>query len=62
MSGKVLITGARAPVAVDLARAFAAAGHEVHLADSVTPWAARWSKAKRGRIVRLPPARHEFAT
>jgi hypothetical protein len=60
MSGPILITGARAPVAVDLARAFAAAGHEVHLADSVTPWAARWSRSARGRIHRLPPARQDF--
>lgn len=60
MSGPILITGARAPVAVDLARAFAAAGHEVHLADSVTPWAARWSRAGRRRVHRLPPARQDF--
>ena len=41
MSGAVLITGARAPVALDLARAFRAAGYKVHLVDCVTPWAAR---------------------
>jgi hypothetical protein len=55
----VLITGARAPVAVDLARAFAAAGYRPHLADSVTPWAARWSRAVAG-IHHLPPPRTEF--
>jgi len=60
MTGPVLITGARAPVAVDLARAFAAAGHDIHLADSVTPWAARWSRAGRGRVHLLPPARFRF--
>jgi hypothetical protein len=60
VSGTVLITGARAPVAVDLARSFAAAGYQVHLADSVTPWAARWSRAGRRRIHRLPPARWDF--
>lgn len=61
MTACVLITGARAPVAVDLARAFAAAGHRPFLADSVKPWAAGWSRAGRGRIVRLPPARYDFA-
>ncbi len=60
MSRPVLITGARAPVAIDLARAFAAGGYDLYLADSVTPWAARWSRAGRRRIVRLPPARHAF--
>ena len=40
----MLITGARAPVAVDLARAFSAAGYETHLADSVAGWAARMSR------------------
>lgn len=34
MPDRVLITGARAPAALDLARSFAAAGWEVHLADS----------------------------
>jgi len=37
---KVLITGARAPVAIDLARAFHAAGHHVELADCIRPFAA----------------------
>lgn len=37
---KVLITGARAPVALDLARAFHAAGHDVELGDCRTVWAA----------------------
>lgn len=41
MSDVVLITGARAPVAQDLARALRTAGHEVHLADCVTAFAAR---------------------
>lgn len=34
MPNRVLITGARAPAALDLARSFVAAGWEVHLADS----------------------------
>lgn len=55
----VLITGARAPVAVDLARSFAAAGYEVHLADSVTGWAARLSRAVAATH-RVPPPRTDF--
>lgn len=39
----VLITGARAPAALDLARAFHAAGHRVHLADCSPCWTARLS-------------------
>lgn len=61
LTQRILITGARAPVAIDLARSFAAAGYEVHMADSVVPWAAKWSKVARGRIHRLPPARWAFA-
>ncbi len=60
MTRRILITGARAPVAIDLARSFDAAGYEVHLADSVTPWAAKWSRVGRGRVHRLPPARWAF--
>lgn len=55
----VLITGARAPVAVDLARAFAAAGYAAHLADSVTPWAARLSRHVAATHL-LPPPRTQF--
>ncbi len=60
MSDIVLLTGARAPVAQDLARSFRAAGMEIHLADSVTPWAARGLRPKVP-IHRLPPPRHAFA-
>lgn len=56
----VLVTGARAPVALDIARSFRAAGHEVHLADSVAAYAARWSRP-RFAVHRLPPPRHQFA-
>jgi hypothetical protein len=56
----VLITGARAPVAIDLARAFAAAGHPVRLADSVSAHAARWSHVGRSGVLPLPAARHRF--
>lgn len=59
MKRTVLITGARAPVAVDLGRSFAAAGYAVHYADSVTPWAARMSRSASG-IHRLPPPRTAF--
>lgn len=41
----VLITGARAPAALDLARAFAAAGYAVHMADCAPCRMARWSRA-----------------
>ena len=55
---KILITGARAPVALELTRRFSSAGHEVHLTDSVRfPLAgfSRWAKAYH----RLPPARQQ---
>ena len=60
MSKTVLITGARAPVAIDVSRAFMAAGYAPILADSVTPWAAKASKCKSGPIQRHPPPRYEF--
>jgi hypothetical protein len=55
----ILITGARAPVAVDLARSFAAAGYAVHVADSVTGCAARLSHAVVATH-RVPPPRTDF--
>ena len=60
MSKTVLITGARAPVAIDLSRAFLAAGYAPILADSVLPWAAKFSKAREGSIERHPAPRHNF--
>jgi hypothetical protein len=57
---RILVTGARAPVAQDLARACRAAGMDVHLADSVTPFAAR-ALRPRFPIHRLPPPRQAFA-
>lgn len=48
MRDKVLITGARAPAAIDLGRSFAAAGFEVHFADSRPGLMARWSHVARG--------------
>lgn len=53
----VLITGARAPVSLDIARSFAAAGHEPVLADSIPAWTARLSGF---RIERLSPPRARF--
>lgn len=44
MKRTVLITGARAPVALELARSFAAAGFPSHLADSVPSLMVSWSK------------------
>jgi glutathione synthase/RimK-type ligase-like ATP-grasp enzyme len=56
----VLITGARAPIALDLARSFTAAGHDAHLADSIRPWSARLSRQARGRLHRFAPPRFAF--
>ena len=56
---RVMITGARAPVALDMARSFRAAGCEVVLADSVRPFAASLSRP-RFQILRLPPPRRAF--
>lgn len=56
----ILVTGARAPIALDLARSFRAAGREVHLADSVAAHAARWSRPAFP-VHRLPPPRRRFA-
>jgi hypothetical protein len=56
----VLITGARAPIALDLARSFTAAGHDAHLADSIRPWSARLSRQARGRLHGLAPPRFAF--
>lgn len=46
MTERVLITGARAPAALDLARSLSAAGFETHMADCVPARIARWSKAR----------------
>lgn len=56
----VLITGARAPIALDLAQSFAAAGLTPHLADSISPWTARLSPIAKGRLHRLAPPRYAF--
>ncbi len=51
---QVLVTGARAPVALEMARAFSQAGHTVHTADSLNCCLAGWSNATQ-RHHRLPP-------
>lgn len=56
----VLITGARAPIALDLARSFQAAGHHAHLADSIRPWSARLARHAKGRLHRLSAPRFAF--
>lgn len=45
MAERVLVTGARAPAALDIARSLKAAGFEVHMADCVAVRIARWSGA-----------------
>lgn len=57
---RVLITGARAPIALDLARSFRAAGVEPHLADSVTSWCARLSTLSRAHLHHHAPPRFAF--
>lgn len=56
---RVLITGGRAPVALDLARHFAHAGIEVTVADSVPLFLTRASNAAK-LAVKLPSPRYEF--
>jgi len=48
MSRAVLITGARAPAALDLARSFTAAGYDAHLADSTPSALGNASNAPAG--------------
>lgn len=54
MLERVLITGARAPAALDLARSLNAAGFTVHMTDCVPARIARWSKT--------PQAVHRYAS
>ena len=44
MAERVLITGARAVAALDIARSLRAAGYEPHLADCSPAWLARLSR------------------
>lgn len=56
--GRILLTGARAPVALDLARQFATAGWQVHTADSQPAHATAASRAVHAHH-RLPPPRQQ---
>ena len=58
MARSVLITGARAVAALDLARDFVAAGWQVHLADSRRLRMARWSRLAVSHHL-YPPPRQE---
>ncbi|WP_181443610.1 hypothetical protein [Porphyrobacter sp. YT40] len=58
MARSVLITGARAVAALDLARDFVAAGWQVHLADSCVSRMARWSRLAAEHHL-YPPPRQE---
>lgn len=59
MTERVLITGARAPAALDLARSFRAAGLEVHMADCAPSRMASWSHAV-SKVHRFPSPRADF--
>jgi hypothetical protein len=60
MADRVLITGARAPAALDIARSFKAAGFEVHMADSSPSRLSASSRAVT-KMHRLPSPRRDFA-
>ncbi len=55
----ILITGARAPIALELARSFHRQGHRVIMADSCHWTIARWSNAV-ARYVVLPSPRYQM--
>lgn len=54
----VLITGARAPIALEMSRSFAKHGHPVIMADSQRLTIARWSNTVK-KYYLLPFARHQ---
>jgi hypothetical protein len=60
MAKRVLITGARAPSALDLARSFHAAGFETHMADCAPSLMAAWSHSV-AKAHRFPSPRVNFA-
>ncbi len=57
---RILISGARAPVALAFGRAFAAAGYEVYFVDSVDSLMVRWSRFGADRLHRVPAPKWEF--
>jgi hypothetical protein len=54
----ILITGARAPIALEMSRSFAKSGHRVIMADSLYWTVARWSNSVK-KYYKLPSARFE---
>lgn len=58
MTERVLITGARAPAALDLARSLSAAGFETHMADCVPARIARWSRTPQAVHRHASPVHH----
>ena len=58
MSECVLITGARAPAALDLARTMKASGLQVHMADCIPARMARWSNAVQAVHRHASPVTH----
>ena len=60
MDRRVLIAGARAPAALDLARCFRAAGAEVHMADCAPSRMAAFSRAV-AKVHYYPSPRADFA-
>ncbi|MEO8765083.1 MAG: hypothetical protein ABI416_12385 [Ginsengibacter sp.] len=56
----ILITGARAPAALEMARSFFKAGHKVIMADSMCFTIARWSNTV-AKYYRLPSPRYKAA-
>lgn len=55
----ILITGARAPIALELSRSFYKAGHKVIMADSLYFTIARWSNTVKEYYI-LPSPRYEL--
>ncbi|HEV2080211.1 MAG TPA: hypothetical protein VGR19_10010 [Allosphingosinicella sp.] len=56
----VLISGARAPVALGIGRAFEAAGFQVDLVDSVSSFMVRWSSLRGNKMHRVRAPRADF--
>ena len=54
MTDKILITGARSAVAIDMARSFRDSGYEIHMADCSSAYISRWSK--------IPECVHTYAS
>ncbi|GAB4187879.1 MAG: ATP-grasp domain-containing protein [Simkaniaceae bacterium] len=58
MHKKILLTGARSPITLDLARLLAHAGHEIHVADTSKVHVCRFSNAVK-KIYSFPSPRFE---